>query len=135
MNTKLREGSSLYCSFLHKTRNYAVPRAIFDSPTPIIRKAKTCKLVAKTQETQEVVTQSRKKKQKGGAMDLWIKGWIKVEPPRVCRSMIETGKQSGAGPMLRQISNSWFPLPSDCERVNSARPRVKRGANEDRDDQ
>lgn len=59
MNTKLREGSSLYCSFLHNTRNYAIPCAIFDSPTPIIRKAKTCKLVAKTQETQKVVTQSR----------------------------------------------------------------------------
>lgn len=43
----------------------------FDSPTPIIRKAKTCKLVAKTQETQKVVTQSRKKNKRA---ERWIYG-------------------------------------------------------------
>lgn len=69
MNTKLREGSSLYCSFLHKTRNDAAPR---DSPTPLLlEKAKTRKLVVKTQETQKVVTQSRgeKKGRSDGFMD------------------------------------------------------------------
>lgn len=72
MNTKLREGSSLYCSFLHKTRNYAVPCAIFDSPTPIIGKAKnmqTCGKNTRNTESSHAAQEKKKWGRSDGFMD------------------------------------------------------------------
>lgn len=112
MNTKLREGSSLYCSFLHKTRNYAIPRAIFDSPTPIIRKAKTCKLVAKTQETQKVLTQSRG----GKGAEQWIYGlrgglsWTTTSLPKHDWNWQAIRSRSDALSNLKQLVSSALRL-------------------------